>query len=678
MLKRAKEKISASTVTRQSIVLLLSALFFCILPLLFRLPVWFSFITLFVLSWRWQIAIGRLTYPKTALKFAVTLSCLLILFFSYRYALGVESMVAFLLCGYLLKLLELRTQNDALLVTFLGFVAVSTQLLFSQSVLAALYAGFCCLLLLNSWKLIFFAEKQSSLLRVKGSFYLLLQALPLMLVMFVVMPRLPPLWKANLFNSSGETGFSENLSPGDLSRLVQDQGTAFRVQFEGAAPAVNKMYWRGLVLDHFDGRSWSLSKSWQHNVSNKQRVNEKLEQFSYQVTLEAHQYQWLFSLEQLVKLDSGSFPTSINADGLIYSNLPVSKRVQYQAISQMGVGITQEQLNEAQYKMLTHLPEGFNPEAIALSKSWFEQGLTEMQLVEKALTWYEQEFYYTLQPPRLGEHSVDEFLFSTQRGFCEHYASSFVVLMRAAGIPARVVVGYLGAVENPEQGYWIVRQANAHAWAEVWVDGRWLRIDPTHAVAPERVEQGIESALDNSEQALVASGLLTSPDWLTQMRFQLDALNYQWNRWVLSYDQRSQRNLFKKIFGNFSSWRIGLLFVALLTAAIALLAFITLRSKKEKQSEFQKALNKFDKYCQSIGITRQKKESLAVFASRLASNRPDLVPACNELTRVSQLVLYQNNSSDKNPKAFDNYGNKVILIHLLKTFPKHQSSKNVS
>lgn len=661
-------KVQVITINKVCLFWLMAAQLLTLLPLLVRLPLWFSLIAVITLVWRWQIALARFNFPNSMVKLLVSLLCLVILFFSYRYALGVESMVAFLVCTFALKLLELRRQQDGLIFVFIGFVTVATQLLFSQSVLSAFYAGLCCLVLINAWQFIYLGHKQHSGLKLKTSSLLLLQALPLMLVMFVVMPRLPPLWKANLFKSTGQTGFSETLSPGDLSSLVQGQGSAFRVQFEGAAPTLDKMYWRGLVLDEFDGRAWSLNESWQKPASVQTKhadINEIQNTYAYQVTLEAHQYQWLFSLEQLVKLDTGRLRVTQNQDALISSHSIISSRIQYDAISQLSNSF-QQQLSDKQFLYLTRLPEGFNPRALELAKQWQKQGLSKQQLVDKALAWYEQVFYYTLQPPKLGEHSVDEFLFSSQRGFCEHYASSFVVLMRAAGIPARVVVGYLGGVKNPQQDYWIIRQANAHAWAEVWIDGQWLRVDPTHAVAPERVEQGIESALGSSEQALLTSGLLNSPDWLTQMRFQLDAFNYQWNRWVLSYDQDSQRQLFKKLLGSGATWRIGLVFIAILVSLIALLSYLVFRGQKEPLTKLQKALKQFDQRCLKLGVQRQQQESLTLFLKRLAKQQPQFKANCLQLARLSQSLLYANDSKQE---ADVREQNEAKLIHLLKQFP---------
>ncbi len=645
----------------QSLLWLIAAQGAVILPLLLRLPLWLWLLWLGALVWRLRIHAGKFNYPSSISKLLLSGLCLGALIFSYRGALGVQAMVAFLVFAFVLKLLELRTRKDALVLLFIGFIAVAAQFLFVQSLWATLYAIASCLVLICAWQTLYLSRPLSLPAQFKGSSALLVQAIPLMVVMFVIIPRIGPLWRTPLFQGAAQTGFSDSLAPGDIGNLVRAKGTAFRVNFNGGqTPPVSGMYWRGLVLDSFDGRAWRLNSQWQRPRAIKPEQTSAADILHYEMMVEPHHYQWLFALAEPVKISSMSFPAGITQDGLIATRQPLSARLQYSVASMAASSLQWPELSAQQHRQLTSLPQGYNPQTLALAASWRQETSSPLALIAKALAWYQQSFYYTLQPALLGKHSVDDFLFTTKRGFCEHFASSFAVLMRAAGVPARVVVGYQGGTYNALEDYWLVTQADAHAWVEVWLNGRgWQRVDPTSAVAPQRVEQGINNALTATERELIAAGQLTAPAWLNSLRQRLDATNYLWSRWVLSYNADKQKQLLQRLLGGGDPWRIGLAFICLMSLLLALYTLLVIRPKWQRGTPLQRAVNKFARTCQRWDMHRKPNESIARFAMRLAVKQPELAASCQSLAEISERTLY----------AADGHS-EADLISALRRFPK--------
>ena len=636
-------------IRHENLIWLIAAQGIVIAPLLLKLPVWLWVLWLAALFWRLKIHTGKLNFPSSIVKFLLSSLCIVGLFTSFQGAYGVESMVGFLVFTFILKLLELRSRQDGLLMLFISFIAVAAQFLFAQTIVSAVYAIFSCIVLVATWHTIYLNRIVPVRTKLSKGFVLLIQALPLMLVMFVLMPRLGPLWRTPLVQNEAHTGFSDSLSPGDIGELVRDTGTAFRVNFlDAPAPASSEMYWRGLILNDFDGRTWNINKQWRRNGNAEKVEVPQTDILAYEIIVEPHYYQWLFSLSTPISINTGRVRAKITKERLIATLRPLTTQLQYTVQSVDPDLLNPVGLSDVEKAYLTRLPEGNNPQTVALAKSWVADGSTPKQIINKALAWYRQDFYYTLQPPLLGENSVDDFLFSSKQGFCEHFASSFSVLMRAAGIPTRVVVGYQGGVYNEIEDYWRVRQADAHAWAEVWLEGvGWKRVDPTSVVAPQRVEQGIDNALDSSERTMVAAGQFNSPKWLTSLRYRIDAANYLWSRWVLSYDAKTQQSLLKKLFGGTDPIRIGVVTIAIIFFVLTLYTFIVIRPRWQKRTPLQVALIKFDKTCMQWKLQRESEETIAQFAVRLKQHQPQLKDSCDDLARLSQAVLYGENIESK-------------------------------
>jgi transglutaminase-like putative cysteine protease len=354
---------------------------------------------------------------------------------------------------------------------------------------------------------------------------MLLQAAPIAAVLFVLFPRISgPLWGLPEDAHTGRTGLSDTMAPGQISKLAQDDEVAFRVQFADRVPEPDRLYWRGPTLGHFDGRTWrpvrrELADPPAPTVTapNDTRV------LRYRTTLEPHSRRWLFALDLPAELvRAPDLAVSIAPDFTMVSVDPIVARLRYDGAARLDAAIG---LNETRLSLQDwiQLPPGQARRTLEMAARWRTEEQDEGKLVERALAMFrDNAFRYTLDPPLLADDPVDQFLFETRAGFCEHYSSAFVVLMRALDIPARVVTGYQGAEANPGDDYWIVRQADAHAWAEVWLPGRgWVRVDPTAAVAPERIERG-SAGIQSRRAGLGAPGLLGEPEFVQRWRMGLD------------------------------------------------------------------------------------------------------------------------------------------------------------
>lgn len=646
MARSSKAPKQAEYLARDKLAWLLVMQALLILPLLFSLPFWLWLVWAIAALWRTQMFRGRWGAPGSMVKTLLALTCAGGLFASYAGQTGTETMVGLLVCAFSLKLLEVNAARDAQLLVFIGFIITATQFLFYQTPQAAAYGLLCVVLLLASWRSLYLTHAQSTGLRFKRGGMILLHALPIMLVMFVVIPRLGPLW-AIPNQQAAKTGFSDSLSPGDLGNLALDRSPAFRVEFAQQPPSANQLYWRGLVLDTFDGRTWRMRDSWGFRpVNPAETTGTKRELIDYSIIVEPHGQPWLFSLMTPQSVENPSSSIRITADSLLMNRIPIAQRMRYQVTSALQIDWPEPpQLNKQQRDTYTRLPRDSNPQTRALAEGWRNQGLDDAQIIAQALALFNREFTYTLQPPVLGQHSVDEFLLVSKRGFCEHFASSFSFLLRAAGIPARVVVGYQGGRWNPVENYLLVSQSDAHAWTEVWIEGKgWQMIDPTAAVAPNRIEQGMDEALGESDQELVSNAWQSS-QLLYNLQLRWDAATYSWQRWVLNYDTEAQEGLLARLLGGNESWRITVWLIGLGLIGAALFAWALLRSHKgpELRPESQ-AAKKLEHKLAQLGYKRKAGETLGDFIQRVLYSEPQFKTGLTSIARLFEQVAYQNHN----------------------------------
>ena len=582
---------------------------------------------------------GRMVLSALALALSAAV------FWQYGTLMGRDAGVALLLLMTGLKLLETRSLRDAMLAVFLGYFVVITNFFYTQEIPIALYmllAVFlttAALVRLNSgtqpppWRE---AARFSTLL--------LLQAIPLMLILFVLFPRLPgPLWAMPDTRETAKTGLSDTMAPGSISELLQSNAPAFRASFTEEPPPPTQRYWRGPVFWHYDGRQWRSGEDTQNAPIRPQNDAYDL---SYTVTLEPHDQRWLLALDVPVRAPDQA---RLTTDDYLLAQQPIRRLLQYMAYSRLS-GATERELSEERQARALQLPPRAAPQARTLARQWRNQyGADDTAIIQAALQYFrEQPFFYTLQPPPLPGDPVDQFLFQTRRGFCEHYTSSFVVLMRAAGIPARVITGYQGGEWNHAAGYLLVRQSDAHAWAEVWRPAQgWVRIDPTSAVAPERIEQGIRATVwDERDYANIPAFLRTGVGWGTTLRLRWDlwrdSLNYYWNGWVLAFGPERQAELLQRLGFERIDWRgMVSLMVGLIgmTLALFLLAFAW-RNRPPPQDPLARIYQRFCKRMARHGIQRPLHEGPWDFARRIAQQRPDLGEKAAQFTHHYVALRY--------------------------------------
>ena len=607
--------ISSAGIQLRHLFWLLAGLVLVAAPHAQRLPWWLNLIALLVLAWRVYLGLGERVLPNKWLLTVFVAGGLFGVYFTYRTIFGRDSGVALLVLFLALKLLELRHPRDAIVLVLLAYFLALTNFFYSQTLPTA---GLMLVsVLFNTASLVHFAAPARALrANLKTAGVLLAQAGPVMLILFFLFPRVQgPLWGLPQDAYSGITGLSDSMSPGLISRLSQSDAIAFRVKFQKDAPPRRQLYWRGPVFWHFDGRTW---RPGDFRPFGQLKFEASGTPYDYEITLEPHNHNWLFALELAAKMPPNA---NVTTDYMLISRTPVRNRVRYDMSSYTNF-MTLGSDDADELKPGLQLPRGFNPRARRLAQEWAESGSTSAAIAERALRFFrEQGFVYTLEPPLLGRDSVDEFLFGSKSGFCEHYASSFVFLMRAAGVPARVVTGYQGGDINPVDGYMVVRQSDAHAWAELWFKGRgWVRFDPTAAASPVRVESGVAAAVPATDPLPLMAR--TTLIWLREVRYNWDALANKWNQLVLGYNPERQREFLTRVGMSEPSWENMAL--TLFWGVGGLLAVLTawllrrIRTADPVQRLWLRFCNKLGKK----GSSRSPHEGPADFVTRAAERYP--------------------------------------------------------
>ena len=601
-----------------------------------HLPLWVSALCVVLLGWRAYLAYSGTALPPRWLLLAITLGGVAGILISFRTLFGREAGVTLLVLLAALKLLELRAARDATILIYLSCFILVTHFFYSQSIPAALFVLATLPAIVATW-----LHLQNGVLplvaRLRMAAVLLLQAIPLALVLFVLFPRVQgPLWGMPQ-DAYASSGLDDKMSPGSLSRLSLSDAVAFRVTFDGAPPKRDQMYWRGPVLWEFDGRTWTPGKTARTKPPQLDSLGSPTD---YTVTLEPHNKPWLFALEMPVQL---SVPFDLAYDFQLHHKSAVNARLRYSARSHPGYRANVEE-EPRQLRRALSIPGNLNPRARQLAAEWRASFPGDDAIARAALAYFNREkFQYTLEPPLLGANSVDDFLFETRQGFCEHYASSFVFLMRAAGVPARVVTGYQGGELNDLGGYFIIRQSDAHAWAEIWLRGRgWVRIDPTAAIAPARVQSGLAASLPGSA-ALPFFERNPAP-WLRSLRFNLDALANHWNQWVLGYDPELQFAFLTRMGMEAVTWqKMALNMLGGVALLVALAALFMLRRLYTRNTDAAQRL--YLKFCRKLaqgGIARAAHEGAQDFAARAARMKPQSAQAIADITARYLALRYGN------------------------------------
>jgi protein-glutamine gamma-glutamyltransferase len=615
-------------VTARDLTWLIASLVLVIAPHALRAPWWLTLLTLCLYGWRLYFVLNRAPLPSRWLVLGVAAVAMLGVWLEYRTLFGRQSGIVLLMLFSGLKLLETRSHRDAAVAGFLGYFLIITNFLYTQTIPMAALA--CVALLLITTTLIGFSAPQRAYrdnLRTAG--LLLAHAAPAALVLFLLFPRVQgPLWGLPQDAYAGMTGLSDTMSPGNLASLAQSDAIAFRAEFQGSSPPSGLRYWRGPVLWNFDGRTWTLGPNYLVDFTPPRGGSAT---YRYEVVIEPHNRHWLFALETAAMLPERA---RISHDGQLISTSPVRARLRYDLAS--VIAPEPESDNEGNLRRALRLPAGFNPRATALAAQWRAESVGDEAVLARAIQFLRQGRYaYTLEPALLGSHSVDDFLFVTREGFCEHFSSAFVFLMRAAGIPSRVVTGYQGGELNPVDNIITVRQSDAHAWAEVFLPQRgWVRIDPTAAAVPGRVESGLARAVPQS----AALPLMMRPqlEWLRGVRDRWEAVAHKWNVWVLGYNPERQRELMTLAGIRDADWRslTAALFSFLGVMTLFLLAW-SLR-RLARPDPVQRAWRAFCQKLAKRGVERAAHEGPRDYAARAARAIP---AARTSILRIGALYI---------------------------------------
>lgn len=666
-------KDNASTIERTTLVFLLIAHVCVLLPHLQTLPLWISLISLACCLWRIQIMRNSWFIPGKLLRIIIVVLASTAIYFEYHTLIGPMAGVALLILAYSFKLLETRTHRDVYLLVFLAYFVVATAFLFDQAFSKALYLLFSSVLI--SGALFSINQPDWGFRRsYKKVTQLLLQSLPLMIVLFVFVPRIEPLWNIKLDSKQGRVGLSDEMNPGDISKLIGNDELVFRVKFSEAMPPPSLRYWRALVLDTYDGKRWTRHRETDNSDSAKNWFEDYrsfftkfdqdpakdnfLARYRYDIVMEASHQKWLFALDWALPLSEG---VTINRDYQLSASRPVDQAFVYSVESVTLKDETipgdwmQRNINTA---LNLHLPEKSNPRSSAWAKQLRQRSASDVDFVQSLLKhFHTQPFFYTLQPPLLGKNAIDDFFFSTRKGFCEHYASTFTFMVRSAGIPARVVIGYQGGESSRFDSYLRIYQFDAHAWSEVWLPPKgWVRIDPTSAVSPSRVEKGIESALKEDEQSSANDAVswlrYRHLPWSAYIRHGTDYLRVLWIQKVVGYNNTQQRQLFSTWFGS-NELRTTLL-VLLVSVSLSLggawLALFYKRGRKKLKPEHQMYAT-FCKLLATQGYIKSPGEGENDFAKRIALHRPDLAESVQHITLMYTNLVYSSVCNDARTRS---------------------------
>lgn len=659
-------------IPRNSLMMLIAAFAMAILPHASHVSLWIIAAGLFCAWWRWMIFLGRRNFlpfwPKTIL---IVVSASAVALFE-GITQNLETWAALLIISFALKLLEMKTRRDAYIVVFIAYFVIAIEFLFKHSMGIVAYE-LCALILVTAATVGMnqFHTRVNPLESVKVASKILAQALPLMIVLFVLFPRIGPLWAISSPNQQARTGLSSEMTPGDIAKLTRSDEIAFRAIFKDTPPPSSELYWRGRVYANFENGKWSEADI-PSKFSNLQKVNwrglqknvwfipEELStnrrnssKTSYSILLEPTHNQWLVGLDLAIPKTQS---TGLTWDYKLINRQPVQTLLHYNVDTYPDAKLN-PWLPEFLKNQTTKIDPDDNPKTIAFAQKVYAESNNAELFVNRLLDYIRnQPYHYTLEPPTLDKHnSIDQFWFDTRQGFCTHYAGAFVYMLRAANIPARMVGGYQGGEINPLTGHLVIRQYLAHAWIEYWLPEKgWQRVDPTAAVAPSRIHDSLSSALpegDLSSLSAFTNARFNGIPGLQKMMYLFESLEHRWNLFIIGYNSERQSDFLQKLLGKITIAKIAfvLLFGALLSTVF--IAFSLLRPNRSTQQNpvinvFQKFTNRLSKR----GIIRNPDETPKQFIEKIsASNslsRSDFSPTIELLNDL----LYDPNEQYSNEK----------------------------
>lgn len=628
---RAKAPPRGTPLGPQARVFCLLAAALAALPLLRLMPVWLA-ASLVVLGALLAWASLRRPIPAWVLV-PLTLAAGTLVLAAYGFRFGRDTGSALLLTMLVLKLGETSRVRDgraligfALFATFAAFLQDQgplTLLLAVPAVAAMLIAS-----ARMTEDAVGMVRSRRWTRRLADTAVALALALPLALAGFWLFPRLAnPLWGVPE-NAIARPGISGEMSPGDWLDVMADDSVAFRVRFFGETPPRQQLYWRGPVLWDFNGRTWTRP-GWTA-ILPPPEVEPAEARYDYELTMEPSERRFMFALDLPTSAPEGA---RLEGDLTPMAARPINRLVRYR-LESVAPAAFESELSERIRSAALRLPAGFNPRIRSEMAQWRSEGLDDIAVVQRSLEWFNRDFSYTLAAPPLGRHSVDEFMYDTRAGFCEHFSSAFVFMMREAGIPARVVTGYVGGYLNPMGEHWRIQQSDAHAWAEVWLPQRgWLRVDPTAAVDPTRVfERYGRGAGDGAGGGLGAFGRRDGP--LRGLQDLADYVRRGWNDAVLGFNAESQLLMLRRLgIDDPREWQVGAVFVLGAGAALLLTLWLLLRERERDGDRVLAAYRRFARRIDRCGIRREPHEPPLAFAERAAAHLPESAESIRSLSR---------------------------------------------
>ncbi|KPQ01427.1 transglutaminaseTgpA domain-containing protein [Marinobacter sp. HL-58] len=681
--RSAKREVSetAELVSGKALIWLIASFALLLVPQWDRLPVWLLASCAVLAGWRWLAQSGRVRLPGKWLRSGIMLALVAVYIATVQGRFTVETAASFFVLAVGLKWLETRSVRDFYVLFFILVYLATVNFLFRQEIHWSVINLAGVVLLLVGLQVVNAPEIPGAL---KSGWrrlgMMLLKTLPIVVLLFVFFPRMAPLWSVPLVSGEARTGISDSMTPGDISSLAQSSERAFRVTFGGETPAYRDRYWRGLILDRLDGETWQQGFGRQFRRPGRVSVDGgvgELESNQYDVLMEPTDQTWAFALENSRAVSDNVKP---NDEDLFRFDRPADSPVRYRmALSGQDLpGVSGAEPDNVERYL--QLPRTGNPRARALGQDLADEYNNPEAIVRHLLDRFrEQEYFYTLRPPAMPEDGIDALLFDEKRGFCAHYAGAATFVLRAAGIPARVVVGYQGGDSGADDEYLIVRQYDAHAWVEAWVPGQgWVRMDPTAAIAPQRIESGLRDAV-------AEEGSFLENDWTSPQRYgdmamlqwaslQLDRMNYHWQRWVVGYQGQSQMDLMSRLPGGIGLRELGYITAGIVGAGLLLAGLITAwhYRRNESRDPFSRLVGRWHRLCDRAGVPVRHGETPSQLAFRLARAKPAAagtatafarminkhyygrepgIGARSELARMKRLLATMKRQAERQPQA---------------------------
>jgi len=626
---------SRAVMNKNSLIFLLSSVGLIVLPHSANIPpVLFGFFSL-MLSWRF-VCVWRPQYlPTTRILFFLTLLAFALLLSQHRHLLGRDAGTNLFILALGLKLLEIKAERDIYLVTYLAFIVAASLFLYEQSLLIAAYILAVCCALLATLVTINSIQVQTRA-ALKTAAVIILQAIPMAAIIFILFPRIEaPRWMLFEEKNKAKIGLSDSMEPGSISDLGTSEELVFRVKFTGAIPPPKQRYWRGPVLSYTDGKRWTQLSSQRFEAHTTPPRTTGIA-YSYTLLMEAQEKNWVFALElptQFAKpLAQTGYYQLINLEN-------PTKRAEYQITSYLQYNT--QRVTQIEYQDSIQLPREPSDKIKQLVTQLHGFDSKPDAFIQQLLNHFKQEdFHYTLTPPLMEDNPIESFLFTTRRGFCSHYAAAFVYLMRVAHIPARVVTGYQGGEFNTVGNFLEVRQANAHAWAEVWLENQgWVRVDPTAAIAPERIEQQLNlDQLELGGEIFFNASNAKHTNWLKKGLQLWENADYQWQRWVVNYS--SNQSNFLSSFGIHDFKTMMQWLMALVGLITVLLSIFLLHQKKKAIDPVLRLYQQFCQKLQPTGLIITSREGAVDFAQRATTALPEHAEMIEEITAAFIQLRY--------------------------------------